>query len=89
MFRLVQNWVQRRKQIRRRWQSDARMLVADQPRTSYYEAQRRAAAARQRQDRDGFWHWSKVAAEIARIGPAAAMDLDTVKSVVDRELGND
>lgn len=62
------------------------MMVADQPCTAYYEAQRRAATARTRGDAAAFWHWSKTAAEIVRICPAAKMDLDTLKSVVDREL---
>ncbi|MGE0281095.1 MAG: hypothetical protein AB7P20_10870 [Rhizobiaceae bacterium] len=87
MIAELTRWLDRRREIRRRWQSDARMLVADQPRTAYYEAQRRAAAARTGGDASGFWHWSKTAAEIARICPTAEMDLETLKSVVDRELG--
>lgn len=71
--------------MRSRWQSDACSLVADQPRTSYYEAQRRAAAARRDGDADEFWHWSKVAAEVARICPEADMNLETLKRIVDRE----
>ena len=86
MIAVFTRWLDRRREIRRRWQSDARMLVADQPRTAYFEAQRRAATARTRGDTAGFWHWSKVAAEVARICPIAEMDLETLKSVVDREL---
>ena len=48
---------------------------------------RRAAAARSRRDADEFWHWSKVAAEVARICPAAEMDIEKLKSLVDREIG--
>ncbi len=86
MIAAITRWLDRRREIRRRWQSDARMLAADQPRTAYYEAQRRAAYARTQQDRQMFWHWSKVAAEVARICPTAEMDLETLKGVVDREL---
>lgn len=86
MFAVLRGWLDRRREIRRRWQSDARMLAADQPRTAYYEAQRRAAVARSHGDAAGFWHWGKVAAEVARICPTAEMDLETLKDVVDREL---
>ena len=85
MIAALTRWLDRRREIRRRWQSDARMLVADQPRTAYYEAQRRAAVARKRGDAAAFWHWGKTAAEIVRICPTAEMVLETLKSVVDRE----
>jgi hypothetical protein len=87
MFAALTRWLNNRREIRRRWQSDARMLAADQPRTAYYEANRRAAAARVAGDSHAFWHWSKVSAEVARICPSADMDLDTLKDVVDREIG--
>lgn len=87
MIAAFTQWLERRRGIRRRWQSDARMLVADQPRTAYYEAQRCAAFARTQHDSQMFWHWSKVAAEVARICPGAEMDLETLKTAVDRELG--
>lgn len=86
MIGWLRDWIEGRRRIRRRWQSDARMLVADHPRTAYYEAHRRAADARNRHDAKSFLHWSKVAAEVARICPSAEMDLETVKRVVDREL---
>ncbi len=82
----IRNWLEKRRALRRRWQADALLLAKDQPRTSYYEAQRRAASARARGDADGFWHWANVAAEVARICPDADMDLETVKRIVDGEL---
>jgi hypothetical protein len=63
------------------------MLAADQSWTSYYEAHRSAAAARVQGDSDEFWHWTKVAAETARINPTAEMNIETLRRVVDRELG--
>lgn len=87
MITALKGWIAARRNIRRRWQSDARMLAVDQPRTSYYEAHRRAAAARSAGNAADFWHWNKVAAEVARICPIADMDLETVKRIVDQELG--
>ena len=49
---------------------------------AYYEAQRRAAQARVRNDRAAFYHSAKVAAEVARIAPLAGMDIDVVRAVV-------
>ena len=44
-------------------------------------------AARSRATEYGrFLHWAKVAAEVARIETSAEMDIDVVKSIVDREL---
>lgn len=63
------------------------MLAAEQSRTSYYEAHRRAAAARAHGDSDEFWHWTKVAAEIACINPTAEMDTETLTRIVDHALG--
>ncbi len=85
MFTLIHQWVQRRRAIRRRWQSDARELVVIDEVNAYYEAQRRAARARHRGDRGEFYHWAKVAAEVARISPLAEMDLDLVLQIADEE----
>jgi hypothetical protein len=87
MFGWLKTWTRHRREIRHRWQSDALMLAAEQSRTSYYEAHRRAAAARAHGDSDEFWHWTKVAAEIARINPTAEMDTETLRRVVDHEMG--
>ena len=68
--------------IRRRWQAEARALVASDEVNAYYEAQRRAARARLRDDRAEFHHWAKVAAEVARIAPLAEMDIEVVRAIV-------
>jgi hypothetical protein len=49
------------------------------------EAQRRAARARARGDKADFYHWAKVAAEIARISPQAEMDIQMVTAIVAEE----
>lgn len=41
--------------------------------------------ARVRTDRAEFYHWAKVAAEVARIAPLAEMDIDVVRAVVAEE----
>jgi hypothetical protein len=82
MLAVIRGWIERRRTIRRRWQADARTLVAADEAHAYYEAQRRAARARVCADRAEFYHWAKVAAEIARIAPLAQMDIETLRAVV-------
>ena len=82
MLAVIGRWIERRRTIRRRWQADACALVAADEVNAYYEAQRRAARARVRSDRAEFYHWAKVAAEVARIAPLAEMDIDIVRAVV-------
>ncbi len=36
-------------------------------------------------DFHGYWHWDKVASEIARIEPRAEMDFDILKVLSDQE----
>lgn len=81
----IGRWVARRRMIRRRWQADARTLVAADEAGAYYEAQRRAARARVRDDRAEFYHWAKVAAEVARTAPLAEMNIDVVRALVAEE----
>ena len=85
MLTVIGRWIERRRTIRRRWQADARALVAADEVNAYYEAQRRAARARVRTDRAEFYHWAKVAAEVARIAPLAEIDIDVVRVVVAEE----
>lgn len=85
MLAAIGTWVERRRSIRRRWQADARALADADMYNAYYEAQRRAARARVRNDRAAFYHWAKVAAEVARIAPLAGMDIDVVRAVVVEE----
>lgn len=82
MIAALAGWIERRRSIRRRWQADARALVVTDAANAYYEAQRLAARARVGGDRAEFYHWAKVAAEVARIAPLAEMDLDIVRPVV-------
>lgn len=86
MLQALNGWIDRRRQIRRRWQDDARRLVAQDTIGAYYEAQRRAARARAQGNKGEFAHWAKTAAEIARIAPHAEMDISVVRSMVDEEL---
>ena len=85
MLKAIFAWVEGRREIRRRWREDARPLVRLHGPTAYYDAQRLAARSRAIEDGQ-FLHWAKVAAEVARIDPSAEMDIDVVKSIVDREL---
>lgn len=80
MIAAIGGWIERRRTIRRRWQADARALVAADEVDAYYEAQRRATRAHG--DRAEFYHWAKVAAEIARIALCAQMDIETLRTVV-------
>ncbi|TIQ41389.1 MAG: hypothetical protein E5X61_17600 [Mesorhizobium sp.] len=77
--------VEHRRAIRRRWQADARRLILAEEVNAYYEAQRRAARARLQGDAGEFYHWAKVAAEVGRIAPQAAMDTDAVRAIVAEE----
>lgn len=78
-------WLERRRDIRRRWQGDARRLAATDPVGAYYEAQRRAARSRAQGNAGEYWHWAKVASEVARIDPRAEMDFEVVKAIADQE----
>ena len=86
MFSVIFGWVERRREIRRRWQSDARRLIHEDERGAYYAAQRLAARSRAQRDRAGFWHWAKVASEVARISSIAEMDRAVVERIADEEL---
>ncbi|EBX4816763.1 hypothetical protein BZU93_25900 [Salmonella enterica subsp. enterica] len=76
-----------RRAIRKRWQADARELIGQDEPSAYYSAQRLAARARAHSDNDEFWHWAKVASEIARLSPVAEMDGSVVERIVEEELG--
>jgi hypothetical protein len=64
-------------------QSTAEVIRAN-PKTAYYGATRAAARARFARDMEGFWHWSRVAAEVARLSDCP-MDLNEVKRIVAEE----
>ena len=86
MLRPIINWIEKRRQIRRSWQHDARVMLQNHRSRACYEAQRRAARARAEHDRDSFWHWAKVAAEVARLSPDVEMDMKIVQAIADAEL---
>ena len=85
MLAAIGVWIERRRAIRRRWQVDARALVATDEVNANYEAQRRATRARRRGDRAEFYHWAKVAAQVARLTPLARMDIETLRAIVVEE----
>jgi len=82
MFAAIGRWIERRGKIRRRWQAEARALVAADEVDAYYEAQRRATRARRRGDRAEFYHWAKVAAEVARTTPLVQIYIETLRIIV-------
>lgn len=86
MFRILVDWIEKHRQIRRRWQQDARTIIDSHGRHAYYEAQRMAARSRAQRDSSGFWHWAKVASEVARLSSAAEMDTKVVQAIADEEM---
>ncbi|MDV2968094.1 hypothetical protein RZ532_19040 [Nitratireductor aquimarinus] len=85
MIVVIRRWLEARRAIRRRWQADARRLAAAEEANAYDEAQRRATRARIRGEKAEFYHWAKVAAEIARISLQAEMDIEMVTAIVAEE----
>ena len=86
MLSALANWIDKRREIRKRWQEDARTLIEHHERHAYYEAQRLAARSRAQGNRSEFWHWAKVASEVARLSPAAEMDMKIVQAIADKEM---
>src|SRR5690606_28709932 len=82
MLMTIRSWLDRRYALRHRWQEDARQLLSTEETRAYYEAQRRATRYRVGGDRAEFYHWAKVAAEIARLSPQVEMDLTTLRAIV-------
>ena len=66
-------------------QTDARALIQEDERKAYYVAQRLAARSRAEDNLAEFWHWARVASEVARLSPVAEMDLEVVKAIADEE----
>ncbi|MGR7995811.1 hypothetical protein [Xanthobacter sp. ZOL 2024] len=86
MFSALISWIEKRRQIRHRWQRDARVTIERHGRLAYYEAQRLAARSRIEGDNSGFWHWAKVASKVARLSPIAEMDIKVVQAIADEEI---
>ena len=61
------------------------MLIIRHERKAYYVAQRLAARYRAAGDNAEFWHWAKVASEVARLSPNAEMDLSVVEAITQEE----
>ena len=85
MIGFLRQWIEHRRAVRRRWQEDAGRLAGADPINAYYEAQRRAARNRAQGNTAEYWHWAKVASEVARIDPRAEMDFEVVKAIADQE----
>ncbi len=85
MLSLFRSWLQKRRQLRALWKADAQELIARDERNAYYTAQRLAARSRAIGDPNGFLHWAKVAAEVARSSAVAEMDYSVVQSIVREE----
>lgn len=86
MLSILLSWIKGRQQIRARWKADAACLIQADERHAYYNAQRLAARAKAGGDESGFFHWAKVAAEVARRSPHAEMDFKAVEAIVSEEL---
>lgn len=85
MFTTIARWIEYRRALRRRWKDDAHRLLEAEETNAYYEAQRRATRSRMRADKTEYWHWAKVAAEVARLSPEVEMDLTTLRAIVAEE----
>lgn len=86
MFGIVRKWMEKRRALRHLWQTDAQSLIEQDERNAYYAAQRLAARSRARRDQASFFHWAKVAAEIARRSPLTEMNYSVVEAIVAEEL---
>ena len=85
MLEAIKRWVRQRRESRLRWREDALHLLSTEDVGAYYEAQRRATRSRLGGDRGEFFHWVKVAAEVARLSPAVEMDLAVLRDLVAAE----
>jgi len=86
MLNILSTWLADRRTKRRRIELCARRLIMENEQKAYYTAQRLAARSRANRDRNEFWHWARVAAEVARTSRVAEMDLNTVQAIADEEL---
>lgn len=86
MISSLMQWLEKRRGLRQLWKADAQMLVERDERNAYYTAQRLAARSRVAGDQTSFFHWTKVASEIARRSPLAEMDFSIVEEIVAEEF---
>ena len=85
MLQIFSRWFENRRASRHRIQSCALSLIQDNERKAYYAAQRLAARSRAEGNLAEFWHWARVASEVARVSPIAEMDIEVVKTIADEE----
>jgi hypothetical protein len=88
MISYLRQWVEKRRAVRRLWKADAQTLIEGNEPEAYYTAQRLAARSRAIGDQLGFFHWTKVAAEVARRSSIAKMDISVVDGIVSDEFEN-
>lgn len=84
IFEALSKWRNRRRHLAVRASADAQRLLTSNPRMAYYEAQRLAAQARFAGEADEFIHWSRVAAEVAKLSNNP-MDIKVVQTIVAEE----
>lgn len=85
MISWIKAQLERRRRNRDQVRADAQALASSDPINAYYDAQRMAARCRHAGELDEFMHWSRVAAEVARIEPRAQMDFRKARAIDDRE----
>jgi hypothetical protein len=86
MISYLRQWLQKHRALRQLWKADALTLIEGNEQEAYYAAQRLAARSRAIGDRSGFFHWTKVAAEVARQSSVAKMDITVVNAIVTDEF---
>jgi hypothetical protein len=64
--------------------TDARVLIQESERNAYYAAQRLAARSRAEGNLAEFWHWARVASEVAHVSPLLNGP-DVVKAITDED----
>lgn len=84
ILKALSKWHDKRRHAALRASVDARSLLTANPGMAYYDAQRFAARARVAGETDAFIHWTRVAAEIAKISNNP-MDLKVVQAIVAEE----
>jgi hypothetical protein len=82
----LKRWIARQREIRRRWRANASRLVRLDPQTAYLWGPTTGGAIPRSGDASEFLHWTKVAAEVARIAPAAEMEIAVVQAIFDDEM---
>lgn len=85
MLSALFRWLQRRRDIWRRWQVGARRLIDGEGASCLLFRGTQPKAG----DRVGFWHWAKVASESQGSPPFAEIDRAVLQRIVDEEPPTD